>query len=57
MPKLNDAEYGKHIREQSKVYWLRFKAIQNLKNKKLAEAKIVLTEDEIKAEIAKSAKK
>ena len=48
---LTDAEYGKHIREMNRKYALRFKAIQSLKDRKLTEAKIVITETEIQAEV------
>jgi len=53
---MNDAEYGKHIREQSKKYWVRFKAIQTLRDEAIAKAKIVISEEQIKAQIAKSSK-
>jgi hypothetical protein len=55
--KMNNAEYGAYIREQSKKYWLRYKAKETLRNQKLAAAKIVITEAEIVAEMAKQAKK
>lgn len=53
--KMTDAEYGKKVREQSKKYWLRYKAIQTLKEEALKGWKP--TEDQIKAQMTKDAVK
>ena len=53
---MNDAEYGRHIREQSRKYWLRYKAIQSLKDRELERIKFVVTETMIADEIKKQSK-
>ena len=52
---MSDAEYGRHIREQSKKYWLRYRAVQALKDRWLEEHKVVFTEEQILAEMKKQA--
>ena len=53
--KMSDAEYGRKVREQSKKYWLRYKAIEALKTEQLPKG-WKPTEEQIKAQIAKDAK-
>ena len=48
---MTDSEYGKHIREMNRKYWLRFKAIEALKADALAKAKITFTKEQIDAQV------
>ena len=51
---MTDAEYGAHIRSQSKEYYKRWRARQAILNRKLAAAKITVTKAEVEAEMKNS---
>ena len=48
---MTDAEYGKYIREQTKVYNERAKVRARLLNAKIKKAKITITDEEVEKEI------
>lgn len=50
---MTDAEYGKHIREQSKLYARRASARQRIFMRKIREAGITVTDKEIDEEMKK----
>ena len=48
---MTDAEYGKYIREQARVYNERAKVKARLLNAKIKKAKITITDEEVEKEI------
>ena len=48
---MTDAEYGKYIREQAKVYNERARVKARLLNAKIKKAKITITDEEVEKEI------
>ena len=51
---MTDQEYGKYIRDQAKDYALRYKVRKALLDKKIAQAKITVTDAEVEAEMKKA---
>ena len=51
--KMTDAEYGKHIRDLNAKYLARWNARQAILKRKIASAKIVVSQAEVDAEMAK----
>ena len=48
---MTDAEYGKYIREQTRVYNERVKVKAKLLNAKIKKAKVTVTDEEVKREL------
>ena len=48
---MTDAEYGKYVREQAKVYNERAKARARLLNAKIKKAKVTVTDEEVEKEL------
>ena len=48
---MTDAEYGKYVREQTKVYNERAKVKARLLNAKIKKAKITVTDEEVSKEL------
>ena len=48
---MTDAEYGKYVREQAKVYNERAKVKARLLNAKIKKAKVTVTDEEVEKEL------